>query len=183
MGTTVTGLALGRQDGHDVVMIFNVGDSRTYRAAGTGFRQVTVDHSLVAEMVRDGEITAEEAFTHPSRNVVTRGLGIDGPLEVDLWTDDPTAGTTYLLCSDGLTDELRDDVLRAVLTAETSPQDKADELVALALEAGGRDNVSVVVATIDGADDIEGEAEDTNPRGVPAVDAADEDTNPREGDR
>ncbi len=182
MGTTVTGLVLGCQHGQDVVMIFNVGDSRTYRAKGSDLTQVTVDHSLVAEMVRDGEITADDAFSHPSRNVVTRGLGMEGPLEVDLWTDDPATGTTYLMCSDGLTDELRDDVLRGVLASDGSPQEKADALVALALEAGAHDNVSVVVATIEGSADLDGAAEDTNPRGIAPIGAADEDTNPREGD-
>jgi protein phosphatase len=170
MGTTVTGLCLARSDDGDVVLVFNVGDSRTYRLAGGSFRQLTEDHSLVAEMVRDGELRAEDAATHPSRNVVTRALGIPGHLEVDQWSDPPVPGTTYLMCSDGLSNELGEAELQEVLSALDEPQAQADRLVALALEAGARDNVSVVVVTVDAVTDVAGDTdEDTNPRDVPTV--------------
>ena len=77
MGTTVTGVVLGRRDDQDIVVIFNVGDSRTYRFADPTLTQITIDHSLVGEMVRDGALPPEEALVHPSRNVVTRALGIE----------------------------------------------------------------------------------------------------------
>jgi protein phosphatase len=177
MGTTVTGLALGRDEDRDLVLIFNVGDSRTYRSSGDTLTQITVDHSLVAEMVRDGELAPEDAPMHPARNVVTRALGLEGPFEVDLWIDPPTVGTSYLMCSDGLFNEVADAVVSSVLGGEGSPQEKADALIALALDAGAHDNVSVVITTIDGM--LEGAPsadDDTNPRGLAAIDGRPEAT-------
>jgi protein phosphatase len=118
-------------------------------------------------MIQDGSLAPSDASSHPARNVVTRALGLEGLLEVDVWTEPPAAETTYLICSDGLINEVNDSTLDEVLGAGGSPQEIADALVALALEAGARDNVSVVIATID---TVGGAAtspdDDTNPRGV-----------------
>lgn len=152
MGTTLTALALvaGADPSTDVLVLVNVGDSRTYRlAAGTSsVVQLTTDHSLVAEWEREGRITADQAATHPHRNVITRALGVDEEVEVDRWDLTPEEGDRYLLCSDGLTNELDDDAIAAVLVAFPDPQAAADELVERANAAGGRDNVTVVVVDV-----------------------------------
>ena len=156
MGTTLTALAAvsGADGDAEVLVLVNVGDSRTYRlaAGASAVEQLTTDHSLVAEWEREGRITAEQAATHPHRNVITRALGIDEDVEVDRWELAPTVGDRYLLCSDGLTNELDDDAIAAVLVGTADPQVAADELVAQANVAGGRDNVTVVVVDVVGVD-------------------------------
>ncbi len=165
MGTTVSGLVLAETDGADAVLVFNVGDSRTYRLSGDDLQQVTTDHSLVAEMARTGELDADAARTHPARNVVTRALGIDPDLHVDRWWLAPVPGERFLVCSDGLTNELDTAQLREVLLAHDDVQDAVDRLLNDALDHGARDNVSIVVVQIDqvvaGSSDID---DDTNPR-------------------
>ena len=100
-----------------------------------------------------GHITDDEARTHPRRNIVTRALGIDPSVRVDAWTLPLVRGDRFLLCSDGLVDEVRDDEIVDVLTTVTDPQAAADELVALANRQGGRDNITVIVVDVlDGAD-------------------------------
>ena len=156
MGTTLTALAAvsGADGDAEVLVLVNVGDSRTYRlaAGASAVEQLTTDHSLVAEWEREGRITAEQAATHPHRNVITRALGIDEDVEVDRWELAPTVGDRYLLCSDGLTNELDDDAIAAVLVGTADPQVAADELVARANAAGGRDNVTVVVVDVVASD-------------------------------
>lgn len=153
MGTTLTAIALvpaGDGADDDVLTLVNVGDSRTYRlAAGASMvEQLTVDHSLVGEWEREGRITAEQAATHPHRNVITRALGIDDDVEVDRWDLTPSTGDRFLLCSDGLTNELDDDAISSVLVTVADPQTAAEELVAQANAAGGRDNITVVVVDV-----------------------------------
>jgi protein phosphatase len=104
-----------------------------------------VDHSEVEEMVEAGTIDAAEARTHPLRNVVTRALGMDPAPEADVWVFPPASGERFLLCSDGLTSELTDPEIAAVLQAVPAAQDGADLLVRRAVEAGGHDNVTVIV--------------------------------------
>ena len=156
MGTTLTALAaVSAADGDaEVLVLVNVGDSRTYRlaAGASAVEQLTIDHSLVGEWEREGRITAEQAATHPHRNVITRALGIDEDVEVDRWEFAPTVGERYLLCSDGLTNELDDDAIASVLVGIADPQVAAEELVAQANVAGGRDNVTVVVVDVVGSD-------------------------------
>ena len=127
-----------------------------------------------------GHITDDEARTHPRRNIVTRALGIDPSVRVDAWTLPLVRGDRFLLCSDGLVDEVRDDDIVGVLTTVTDPQAAADELVALANRQGGRDNITVIVVDVlDGADapdpdtelDLEPAWEDTGAPGTWAVDA------------
>lgn len=167
MGTTVTGVCLGRDADRDVVVVFNVGDSRTYRWQPGRLEQITQDHSLVAELLRDGEITPDEAAVHPARNVVTRALGVEDDVTVDAWVELPEPGTTYVMCSDGLSNEVADAEVARILAATIDPQAVADALVSAALEVGAHDNVSVVVASVVAVDGDDGPAEDdTNPRGL-----------------
>ena len=163
MGTTATGLAALETAGGDHLMVFNVGDSRVYRLSGGRLEQLTVDHSEVQELVLAGVITREQARTHPRRNVVTRALGSDAGLMPDHWLLPAIGGDRYLVCSDGLFSELPDEVIRPLLAAGT-PQQAADALVSAANDAGGRDNVTVVVVDIESDDD--GADERTLPRAV-----------------
>ena len=173
MGTTVTGLAGLETAGGDHLMVFNVGDSRVYRLAGHRLEQLTVDHSEVQELVLAGVITREQARTHPRRNVITRALGSDPGLIPDHWLLPAVGGDRYLICSDGLFSELPDEVILALLTVG-SPQQAAESLVAAANDAGGRDNVTVLVVDIDSDDD--GADETTLPREL-----LPRETQPREG--
>jgi protein phosphatase len=148
MGTTACGLAVVEVDGEHRWAVFNIGDSRVYRYADGELQQVSADHSEVAELVQAGVLDAAHAEAYPRRNVITRSLGHDPMLEVDLWVSPVAPGERYLLCTDGLTIELPDDRLAALLGAGEDPQATADRLVAAALEAGGRDNVTVAVVDV-----------------------------------
>ena len=144
MGTTIT-LALVHED-EGTVEIGHVGDSRAYRIRGGELEQLTPDHTLVAELVRSGRLTKEEAENHPQRSVITRAVGTEPDVEVDAFTVEGLDGDLYLLCSDGLTDMLRDDdMLAAVAEADGEPQQAAEALVRAANEAGGVDNVTVII--------------------------------------
>jgi PPM family protein phosphatase len=167
--------------GSEQLALVNVGDSRTYLLRHGRLRRVTVDHSYVQELVATGHITDDEARTHPRRNIVTRALGIDPSVRVDAWTLPLVRGDRFLLCSDGLVDEVRDDDIVGVLQTVNDPQAAADELVSLANRQGGRDNITVVVVDVlDGADppdaetelDLEPAWEDAGEAGTWAVDAA-----------
>jgi protein phosphatase len=148
MGTTVVALALVNDSGEEVLAVASVGDSRVYRLTGGELEQLTEDHSLVADMVREGSLSPEEAATHPQRNILTRVLGVYDEIPVDVVTIIPHHGDRYLLCSDGLFNEVSEDGIGAVLRRLAEPADAADELVRLAVEAGGRDNVTVVVVDV-----------------------------------
>ena len=157
MGTTATGLAGLEAAGGDRLMVFNIGDSRVYQLSGGHFQQLTVDHSEVQELVLAGVITREQARTHPRRNVVTRALGSDKGLHPDHWLLPAVRGDRYLICSDGLFSELPDDAILPLL-AVGDPQQAAVALVAAANDAGGHDNVTVIVADVDSGDDAGGGA-------------------------
>ena len=148
MGTTTTGLVLVTEDDEPVWLAFNVGDSRLYTLRAGELSQVSVDHSEVQELVDAGVITPDEAAVHPARNIVTRSLGAPTH-HPDVWLLPVTPGETLLLCSDGLTNELTDGQVRDILLGHPDPAEAAEELVRSAVTAGGRDNVSVVVAVID----------------------------------
>ncbi len=168
MGTTMVALGIFRSapadDGDDApepverLVIANVGDSRGYSLRDGELVQITEDHSLVETLVREGRITREEAEHHPNRNVVTRALGVEPEVLVDLWEFTPTPGDRYLLCSDGLFNEVADNQIASTLRRLSDPEEAAAELVRLANEAGGRDNVSVVVADVVADDDPAGTA-------------------------
>jgi protein phosphatase len=155
MGTTVSGVAVVSEpddsggSGPLRVAVFNVGDSRVYRFDDGGLAQVTVDHSEVQELVDAGFISRDEAARHPLRNLLTRALGSRELADVDVWVLDPQGGERFLACSDGLTGELEDTEIEQVLRATPDPQEAADQLVRRAVEAGGRDNVTVVVAEVE----------------------------------
>lgn len=148
MGTTLVGLAVVEDASGPLIAIINVGDSRAYRFSHGELRQITDDHSLVGQLVRDGAITPEEAEVHPQRNIVTRALGMDEDIPVDDFEILPHSGDRYLLCSDGLTNEVPESEIASVLRRVGDPDDAADELVRLANESGGRDNVTVVVVDV-----------------------------------
>jgi serine/threonine protein phosphatase PrpC len=148
MGTTLTGVALVPSDDGEVVAVVNVGDSRTYRMRAGELTQITADHSLVAELVAEGRIRPEEAETHPQRHVLTRALGVYPDVDVDLLTFEPRVGDRYLLCSDGLSREVTDAQVASVLRRLDNPQDAARELVDMARENGGSDNITVVLVDI-----------------------------------
>jgi protein phosphatase len=150
MGTTAAGLVAVEPDSW---VVFNVGDSRVYRLADGELTPLTRDHSEVREMVDAGVITEDEARRHPLRNVVTRSLGSDPAPTPDLWVRPAHAGERFVLCTDGLTNELQDEQLLELVTAHGHPQACADALVAAAVAAGGRDNVSVVVVDVAAADE------------------------------
>ncbi|MGI9118820.1 MAG: protein phosphatase 2C domain-containing protein [Acidimicrobiales bacterium] len=139
--------------GGDQIIVVNVGDSRVYQFHDGDITQVTDDHSLVEDLVREGRLSQEEARTHPQRNILTRVLGNEPDVEVDSWELVPQRGDRYLLCSDGLFNEVDDDRLASVLRRLDDPEDAAHELVSLANQGGGRDNISVVVVDVVDDDD------------------------------
>jgi serine/threonine protein phosphatase PrpC len=141
MGTTMT-VALVEDGG---VTFGHVGDSRAYVLREGELEQLTDDHSLVAELVRGGKLSAEEAEHHPQRSVITRALGTDPDVDVDTFTVEGHDGDVFVLCSDGLTDMVADDEIGAVLAERRSSlEEAADELVRRANRAGGQDNITVV---------------------------------------
>ena len=148
MGTTLCVLALVEGEGDDRLVITNVGDSRVYHFKDGELEQVTEDHSLVETLRREGRLSDAEAAVHPQRNVLTRALGIDEKVLVDDWAMLPFEGDRYLLCSDGLFNEVSDNEIAGVLRRLADPQEVADELVRLANEGGGRDNITVVVVDV-----------------------------------
>lgn len=156
MGTTLTGVALVDVGGMPHLAVFNVGDSRVYRLDGADVVPVTVDHSEVQELVTAGQLTAEEARVHPGRNVITRSIGSDPGPVVDVVVLSPRADDRFLVCSDGLTTELTDSEIAAVLAGADRPQAAADSLVAAAVSAGGRDNVTVIVADVESGEVVDG---------------------------
>jgi PPM family protein phosphatase len=155
-GTTIAGVAVTEHDGGFYWLVFNVGDSRVYRWNEDGLERVSVDHSVVQELLDAGTLDAREAESHPERHVLTRALGTGDAHEPDYWLLPAGRTDRLLICTDGLTREVRDDELSWALADIADPQDAARALVDLALERGGHDNVSVVVvdvATTDGAHD------------------------------
>ena len=167
MGTTLCALALIVNGEQERLAVANVGDSRIYVHAGDELQQLTEDHSLVAQLVRDGTLTESQADRHPQRNVLTRALGIDPDVAVDAWEVLPFAGDRFVLCSDGLSNELTDDQIAAVLRRLADPQEAADELVRLANENGGRDNITVVIVDIIGDERVDAGAGSVTKQRVP----------------
>lgn len=141
MGTTVVLAVIFNQ----TVLIGNIGDSRGYLLRDHVFSQVTEDHSLVNELIKRGELSRQAARVHPKKNVITRSLGIEKAVQIDTHYLELTDNDMLLLCSDGLTDMVNDDQIQAVLENEAALQDKCDQLVKLANDAGGLDNISVVL--------------------------------------
>lgn len=154
MGTTLTALAvLTTPDAAARFALLNVGDSRTYVMRHGRLRRISIDHSYVQELVSTGHITELEARNHPRRNIVTRALGIEPTVRVDTWVLPLVKGDRYLLCSDGLVDEVEDADIAELLTVNTDPRAAAEALVARANENGGRDNTTVLVVDVLEGDD------------------------------
>jgi PPM family protein phosphatase len=149
MGTTVTAVALFKPEAKNpVVSIINVGDSRTYRMRAGELEQLTEDHSVVAELMRTGRLSPEEARGHRQRSVLTRAIGVEPELETDTLEVLVNRDDRFLLCSDGLYTEVTDLKIAAVLRQLGDPADAARELVRLALQNGGRDNVTVLIIDV-----------------------------------
>ena len=152
MGTTLTAAALltstSDTDQPSQIVIANVGDSRTYLLRSGELRQMSVDHSYVQELVTEGLLTVDEARTHPRRNIVTRALGIDEQVSVDTWTIPMFDGDRFMLCSDGLVDEVPIDEITEMMREHSTPQHVAERLVTAAKRHGGRDNITVIVVDV-----------------------------------
>ncbi len=148
MGTTFVAVQLVEGPDGDEIAWVNVGDSRLYLLRDDRLIQLSDDHSLVEDLVRDGQLTHDEAATHPRRNIVTRALGIDLDVDVDGNTVQPFTGDRYLLCSDGLSDEVTSDQMASVLRRLADPDEASAELVRLANEGGGRDNITVLIVDV-----------------------------------
>jgi protein phosphatase len=149
MGTTLTALAVLTMEDHPPrFVLLNVGDSRTYVMRNGRLRRVSVDHSYVQELVSTGHITEQEARNHPRRNIVTRALGIEPTVRVDTWVLPLVQGDRYVLCSDGLVDEVEDRAITAILRDHQNPQEAAEALVSAANSNGGRDNTTVIVVDV-----------------------------------
>jgi PPM family protein phosphatase len=149
MGTTITAAMLAQ----DAVAIGHVGDSRAYRIRGGELEQLTEDHSLVADLMRSGRLTPEEAETHPQRSVITRALGTDPDVDVDTLAVEAAPGDVFLLCSDGLTTMVGDDEILRALRETQSLEEAAKTLVKAANRRGGEDNITIVLFTVD-VDDV-----------------------------
>lgn len=147
MGTTLVALVLGE----GCAIIGHVGDSRVYRCRGDEVVQLTEDHSLIAERVRLGLMTEDEAKTHRMRNVITRSLGYQEEVEVDLLQEEIEVGDRFLLCTDGLSGYVEGDEMGCILL-ERGLQGGLRQLVDLACERGGEDNITAVIVEIDALD-------------------------------
>lgn len=155
-GTTVTGLVVVEHEGVPALQLFNLGDSRVYRFEDHRLEQLTVDHSYVQELVDSGQISPDDAESHPDANIITRALGFGEVPEIDRWTLHPRPGTRYLVCSDGLTRELTNSTIAVLLGVGAGPDDTARSLVNAAVGAGGRDNVTVAVVDVVAAPNVPG---------------------------
>jgi protein phosphatase len=139
MGTTlVAATIIGTR-----LYIANIGDSRLY-LVGDEIHQVTRDHSLVAEMVRMGEVNDSEARVHPDKNIITRAIGAGDNVEADFFEVELHEGEQILLCTDGLTNMVEDDVIREIMMSEATPEERVEKLVQTANRNGGRDNITVM---------------------------------------
>jgi serine/threonine protein phosphatase PrpC len=167
MGTTVTAAYVGESS----VTVAHVGDSRCYRVRDGELERLTDDHSLVGDLVRLGKLTEEQAETHPQRSVITRALGPEPNVMVDVEEFGARAGDLFLVCSDGLTAMVREDKLKPLLVGHSGSLDQlGHDLIAAANAAGGRDNITVILFTLDEVDAPAGSG------GATAASVAEEDT-------
>ena len=141
MGTTLVAVTVV---GH-YAYVANVGDSRLYLSDSHDIVQITRDHSWIAEMVRRGEISREEARNHPDKNIITRAVGTGPSVRIDFFDVELEEETRILMCSDGLSNMVSDDTIQEILCASDDIEKSAESLVALANENGGRDNISVII--------------------------------------
>ena len=149
-GTTAVVAALVDDGGETKWLLANLGDSRIYRITEGRLEQVSVDHSVVQELIDAGHITPEQAAVHPERHVITRALGSPGGIDPDFFLLPLGAVERLLLCSDGVTGMIEDKEIEDILETVADPRDAADRLVRAAVEAGGRDNATAVVVDVVG---------------------------------
>lgn len=167
-GTTATGAILVTHEDASHWLVFNIGDSRTYCSRDGLLEQVTIDHSQVQEFVDAGFLTPDQARVDPRRNVITRALGAGmAEPQADFFAFETEPGDMLLVCSDGLTGELPDEELNAILNDASGPAEAADLLVEAALALGAHDNVTVIVVAVEAADadeqtEADGETEVTD---------------------
>lgn len=173
MGTTLVALALvvgaDHDEERDLLAVVNIGDSRLYLLKEGELEQITEDHSLVATLERQGRLTRAEAAVHPQRNVLTRAMGIDERVLVDSWEILPFVGDRYLLCSDGLFNEVDHNRIESTLRKLSDPDEAARELVRLANENAGRDNITCVVVDVINDDGRDPDADADDERVTSAV--------------
>lgn len=150
MGTTLTAAMLEGER----LLIAQVGDSRAYLLHKGHLQQITRDHSLMADLIEAGQITPEEARVHPNRSVITRAIGSDIHMRPDIYELNVDAGDRILLCSDGLSSMISNNAIESIVRRQSDAQHCADELVTAALENGGADNVTVVVADVPGFSEV-----------------------------
>jgi PPM family protein phosphatase len=169
MGTTLTAVYVGEQE----VAIAHVGDSRAYCLRDGQLMRLTDDHSLVDELLRQGRLTPEEAIEHPQRSVITRALGPEDAVDVDTRSFRGRAHDVFLLCSDGLTTMLPEPEIEAVLVAHPRLHDAGEALIAAANQAGGRDNITVVLVRLEEVEPAPGAPAAERPTvvGMPAVES------------
>jgi len=148
MGTTLTAFAPVTTTVGDRAAVVNVGDSRCYLLSDGQLLQLTVDHSVASDLVRHGQLSAEEAAQHPQRHMLTRALGVAKEVDVDLFSFPTVAGDRLLLCSDGLTNEVTHEQITSILAEQRDPHQAAQALIDAALVAGGHDNISAVIVDI-----------------------------------
>jgi protein phosphatase len=149
MGTTIEAVIVTNQ----FTTIAHVGDSRCYILNDTGFHQLTEDHTLVNELVRTGQITKEDAEHHPRKNVILRAIGTEVDIKIDVKTIMLETGDYLLLCSDGLSNKVTEEEMMAILTNDSSLEEKATLLIKIANDNGGEDNITLII--IEFADEIE----------------------------
>lgn len=147
-GTTVTGAAFAAHEDEPYFAVFNVGDSRTYALLGERLTRITVDHSVVQELINAGLLAEEEAESHPEANVVTRAIGFGAEPVPDYFLVPLMPNLRLLSCSDGLTKELHDDQIEEILNEHSDPAKAVDALVNAALDSGGRDNVTAIILEV-----------------------------------
>ena len=149
-GTTAVVALLIEQSGEPKWLLANLGDSRVYKFNHGRLEQVSVDHSLVQELLDAGTITRSDAAVHPERHVITRALGGSGSTEADFFVLPLSAAERLVLCSDGVSGMIDDRTIEGILAAADDPRDAADQVVAAAVAAGGRDNATAVVVDVVG---------------------------------
>lgn len=149
MGTTVVAVGLVAEGSNRVPTLFHVGDSRAYQIRDGAIRQLSQDHSVVEEWVRMGRISAEEAAVHPKRHQLTRAIGVEDRLNVDILSLSVQPGDRVLLCSDGLTNEVTDEQIARTVSGEADLQRAVQSLVAQANANGGKDNISAILVEFD----------------------------------
>jgi serine/threonine protein phosphatase PrpC len=168
-GTTISGVVIAESEGLAYWLVFNLGDSRTYLLSNSDLEQISVDHSIVQELVDTGSLDRAAAAVHPDRNVITRALGSGGDFRPDYWLVPVEPGDRVMICSDGVSGEIGDEAIKRILLEESDPQDAATRLVNEGLLHGGRDNLTAVVVDAwdaGGSNHADHALNDTIPRGI-----------------